>query len=392
MSQLKQIKIVLIMLALYCSNNVLAEKVTQQEADQNNKKAVMTDLADNWLEVAQQQYGKGYLKHAQKSLDTAKEYQKYLTPKKLKQFNLLIDKVEKTSVDQQLANEHIEKGRELLALGKVLRAKAHFAQAKKLITSKAAQKNLEKDMAILKEKIAEKKRQVAQLYNQSVDYYYDGKLEQARRGFIQVAGNGLMVAPKNKTAEDYLLKIDTILANQIQEQLNVTAFEQKQTKAQQIDKPAEINMLEADGIDHNALPVIILEDGIQKPAEMTIEEVTKSPEQVRKDLTELTEATTDIKTPNKKEAKRKKTSLETYMDAVVKDAVTRVWHLIDKGQFEPARKIVADAQKTLHKYKEKMTPEIFDDYANQLNQLDGEISKEEVRLLGNWDDKNAWRI
>ena len=396
MSQIKQIKIVLIILAIYCCNNTLAAKTTQQEADQNNKKIVMTTLANNWLEVAQQQYQKGYLKHAKKSLESAKEYQKYLTPKKLKQLNLLIEKVEKTTVNQQLATKHIDRGRELLTLKKALRAKAHFEQAEKLIESEHEQKQLKKDMAVLKEKIAEKKRQVAQLYNQSVDFYYDGKLEQARKGFIQVAGNGLMVAPKNKTAEDYLLKIDGILANQIQKQLDVTAFEQKQNSVYKIEKTVEMDKAEADGIDHNVLPIMLLEDGVAKensePIEMTIEEVTKKSDQARKDLTKLAEATGESKASVKKEPIQKKTPLETYMDAVVKEAVTKVWSLIDKGQFEPARKIVANAQETLHKYQDKMTPEIFDDYANQLSQLAGEISKEEVRLLGNWDDKNAWRI
>ena len=59
------------------------------------------------------------------------------------------------------------------------------------------------------------RKEITDLYNQSVEYYRQGELEKARDGFSQVAKSGVLIAPKGQTAEDYLLQIDSILTQRM---------------------------------------------------------------------------------------------------------------------------------------------------------------------------------
>jgi len=59
------------------------------------------------------------------------------------------------------------------------------------------------------------KSQFAQIYNLSVDFYLSGELEKAREGFARISKNDVLTAPVGKRPEDYLVKIDNILAQKV---------------------------------------------------------------------------------------------------------------------------------------------------------------------------------
>jgi len=56
------------------------------------------------------------------------------------------------------------------------------------------------------------KKEIAELYYHSIEFYQAGQLEKAREGFVKVLKSGLAPAPIAKTIRGYVVDIDNTLA------------------------------------------------------------------------------------------------------------------------------------------------------------------------------------
>jgi len=74
------------------------------------------------------------------------------------------------------------------------------------------------------------KSEVAEIYNRSVKFYEAGELEKAREGFARISRNSVLTAPVGKRAEDYLAKIDNILAQRVKPSVPTKAKPAETTK------------------------------------------------------------------------------------------------------------------------------------------------------------------
>jgi hypothetical protein len=97
--------------------------------------------------------------------------------------------------------------------GELIKAKAKLEEIKdNEFLTKAEQELITKGLNKLGNQLDEQKKENTELYNRSVELYKTGEFEKAREGFVKVAAGDLVTTPPGETAEDYLLKIDNILA------------------------------------------------------------------------------------------------------------------------------------------------------------------------------------
>ena len=60
--------------------------------------------------------------------------------------------------------------------------------------------------------LSKRKKEIAELYYRSIEFYQAGQLEKAREGFVKVLKSGLAPAPIAKTIRGYVADIDNTLA------------------------------------------------------------------------------------------------------------------------------------------------------------------------------------
>ena len=204
-----------LLIAAFCS---AAEPIRQGASEPNTaqpeqqKSTVLRGVALDWILVGTTQYNRGLYEQAEKSFLAAREFQEYLTAEEHKQLGEHLESTHQAAVEKRVVLEHIKIANGLLNQGQPIKARAHYEKVRNNPRlTEQQRKQIAGEIQKVDVTLDKQMKEITELYNRSVELYRAGQLDKAREGFSEVARYGLLVAPEGRSAEDYLVQIDSIL-------------------------------------------------------------------------------------------------------------------------------------------------------------------------------------
>lgn len=340
--------------------------VVRADAEQLDRDKIISQVAENWIAVAQKQYEKSMYVQAQKSLMRARQYYKYLNPKQKDNIDELIDKTRNAMLQKKQQLEQINIADELARRGQLLEAKAHLEQLgkSKLLNDAERQKVIE-DLRHINAQLDMRKQRMKELFEQSRKYYTSGELEKAREGFTEVAASGLYVPSKGMTAEQYLQQIDEFDMDELSPVPKAPDSGEKSKSLLWFwDKGKEGELKEP-----NKTELVDIAEPVTAP-ELKLDEVSEP--QVNK--RQPAQPSTDTEVSDENNIRR------SYVKAVVRDTQVKVARHLGKGEFGEAKVVVENARIVVEKYRSDIGAELFRQLAAE---LDG-LSRMILRQQGEW--------
>ena len=332
-------------------------------------KQIVHKVALRWIQVGSEQFDRGFYKAAEQSLLRARDYKEYLSAEELEQIETLLSKTHEASLQREGILKDIKEADKLMSSGKVVQAKAYYEKilSNQYISDEERQL-VGESLAEADSKLGGEKKDIAELYNKSVNLFEAGQYEEARDGFIKVSKNGLLVAPAGETAEDYLVKIDNILAKQAPAVEQFEELESPMEEIIEINEPAivEIKLPEVIEVNESAI--------VEVPAQV----VSVEPEAVA--VVEEKDAYIDV-------INRKMDILKSHTKAVVTDAIAKANAFINGGSFDEAKDAVATAQRLVNQNQLHLGNQLFMEYTDQLGQLHDQIEQGKKDQQTNLEEK-----
>ncbi|MHC4546518.1 MAG: hypothetical protein ACYTDW_19455, partial [Planctomycetota bacterium] len=288
----------------------LPKVASSQEVGAEEKKKVVRQVAQKWIQDGIAEYNKGYFKASELSLLRAQEYQGYLSDTERKKLNELIEKTHLAVLERQRILQHIQTADTLVQQGELAKAKAHLEKVKdsKFLTE-AERKQIAEGLGKLVTQPSGKTKQILDLYSRSVEFYRAGQLEKALEGFIKVAESGVFVSSAGQTAEDYIRLI--------------TAKMKAKAKAEKLPETPVTNQ-------EQWKPVVVTKS--------VIEPVT----------TPVSEPITNVGASYIQKVNRKRDIRRSYTRIVVNDANSKAQSYIIQGEFDKAKEVIGAAQRTVY--------------------------------------------
>ncbi|HPS54645.1 MAG TPA: hypothetical protein PLP05_03520, partial [Sedimentisphaerales bacterium] len=333
-------------------------------------KQIVHKVAIRWIQVGSEQFDRGFYKAAEESLLRAKDYKEYLSVDELNQIETLLTKTKEASVQRDGILKNIKEADALMSSGKTVQAKAYYEKIlSNQYLSEEERQLVTASLAKIETKVGGEKNEIAELYNKSVDLFKSGQYEQAREGFIKVSKNGLLVAGAGETAEDYLVKIDNILAKQAPA---VEQFEELDEPAKELTEVNDVAVVK-DTNEAAELKEFVVEAAPQEAVtveptttEITEVEVATAPEAAVS--VEKEDAYIDV-------INRKRDILKSHTNAVVTDSTAKANAFISEGKFDEAKDAVETAQRLVNANQLHLGDQLFTEYSNQLGQLHDKIEQ-----------------
>jgi hypothetical protein len=337
------------------------EQSPQQKAD------TLREVAQNWIQVGLEQYKRGLYAEAEKSFLAASEYQQYLTDKEVKQLEETIAKTHQAGVERQAALEQINQTQDLLSKGQTLEAKARYEKLRSSpYITEQQRKQISEQLITIEMSLDRQKEKITDLYNRSVELYKKGNLEEARNGFVEVAKYGLLVTPKGKSPEDYLVLIDKTLTDRLKSGLSAESKPTPTPPAETEKTPTAPQKSETQLSQPSPEPQPsekpYLEE--QPPSSQELAEVAAPAEPTAQ--AQQPEATTPEAAPVD-EAKAK--IVRSYTKAVVEDTAVKVGFYIGKGELDKAVNAVRSASDVVSENRPLLGDELFTQYTIRLKRL-----------------------
>jgi type II secretory pathway component GspD/PulD (secretin) len=360
--------LLVVLVSLLFLTPVLAEVAPSKPSD-DNKARVVRQVAQKWIEVGAEQYKRGYFKAAKQSFLRAQDYQEYLTADERAKLTALLEKTHKGILEREYILETIRTADELVKQGEQIKAKAKLEEIKdsEFLTD-AERELITKGLKKLSDRLDEQKKEITELYNRSVEFYKAGELEKAREGFVKIAAGDLVTAPPGETAEDYLLKIDNVLAQKA-EPSAPTEAQPEDTLGATIAAITK-ELVNGKKVEPNEPKAVAEQKVVQEPNE---QQVAQEPNRLEVAAAPEGEAPEDtyIKVIN-----RKRNIRQSHTRAVVNDAVTKVQNYISKDEFDKAKEEVERAERIVNEYQLDLGEALFKQHSDELKQLAQTIVQE----------------
>jgi hypothetical protein len=336
----------------------------QSQPNETDKEKIVRQVAQKWIEVGAEQYKRGYFKAAKQSFLRAQDYQEYLTADEREKLTALLEKTHKSILAREYILEAIRMADGLVKQGELIKARERLEEIKDSeFLTKAEQELITKGLQKLNGQLGEQKKVATEIYNRSVELYKAGELEKAREGFVKIATRSdLVAAPPGETAEDYLLKIDNVLAQK--------AEPSKPTEAKPEDElETTIASITKELLGGEAEPNEVAEQQVvQEPNEQQVVQEPNKLEVAVAPEGETTEAAasgdTYIEVIN-----RKRNIRQSHTRAVVNDAVAKVQNYISQDEFDKAKEEVERAERLVNEYQTDLGDELFRQHSGELKQL-----------------------
>lgn len=330
-------------------------KAGPSQPDEAEKQKVLHKIARDWIRVGTRQYERSFYKQAEQSFFQAVGYQQYLTTTEREQLSDFLEKTYKAELEREHILEQVKAANELAGRGQPGKAKSEFEKFKDSeFLTETERHEIAEVLSKLKKQLNQRTTEISKLYNHSVGLYLTGRLEEARQGFIEVAKSGLLVAPVGKSAEDYLVKIDNILARRIE--LSTAAQAEPQKK-----------LLES--------TVTAIEDKLLGSQTRSSQHQQQADEQPDKpdNTASVAKPLSDSESSN-----RRKSILRSYAKAVVNDAVAKAQDYIEQGQFDKAEAVIKTAGTIVSKNRVHLGDKLFRQFNNKLAKLRAKIGRKQA--------------
>jgi tetratricopeptide (TPR) repeat protein len=341
------------------------------------KTNVLREEAQNWIKVGLTQFKRGLYEQAEKSFITAQELGEHLSAQEHKELQDYLVKVRKATIEKQEALEHLKKAQELVKQGQPIEARAHYEKVRNSqYLTEQQRKEVAGELKKIDNSFDRQKMEITQLYNRSVEFYKAGELEKARDGFVEVARYGLLTAPEGQTAEDYLIRIDSILTDRLKNKSTVESAPPPvlppiTPPAEEIKKSPEINQqLPAE------VEITLLKPGSGRQPPVQKEEDKQQPADAQKEVAQVVE---NVGTEQEKQpetvspAEAKKNIARIYTKAVVDDAASKVEFCIKQGEFDKAVEAVRAATQAVRENRPYIGEDLFIQHTIRLKQLADKI-------------------
>jgi hypothetical protein len=329
---------------------VLSVQIVKAEptrSDEIKKQDVLRQVAQDWLRVGTEQYERSFYKQAEQSLFRAVEYQQYLTTDERKQLNNFLEKT-KAELERQRVLEQIKAANELAKQGRSGTAESMLEELESSsFLNEAERREVAGTIDGLEKQQDKLTTDMSELYDHCVGLYLAGRLEEARAGFFKVAKSGLLMEPAGESAEDYLVRIDNILAQGTK--LSTEAQTEPQKK-------------------------------LLKSTVTTIEDELLGSQ--TKEKTQRQEKTDeDINRPvsNSEISERRANILRSYTMAVVNDAVAKIQNCMKQGEFDKAEAVIETAESIVNKNGSYLGDKLLQKFNNKLMELRVEIGRQRPR-------------
>ena len=350
---------ILLVLILLLTIPIVSREGTLCRAGETDKPKIMVrQVAEKWIQVGTEQYGRGLYKEAEQSFLRAMDYQEYLTTEQKTNLNSLLEQTHIAVLERNSITKHIQTANELIEQGELTKAKLHLEKVRdnKFLTAEEQKLTGEK-LKKIEEQSAGRKKQIAELYSRSVGLYRSGDMEKAREGFMEVSKSGLFVSSEGQSPEDYLVKIDEILAQGTKAGApNGEVAAKKVSKA----RPEAAEAAKVGGTEGTAseeLMVVASEGKTEtKPAAAVADGAAKE------------DTGSYIEVVN-----RQRNILRSHTKAVVNDSITQATNFMSKGEFDKAKDAVETAEQVVNKNQLHLGEELFKEYSNQLKGLSEQI-------------------
>ncbi len=363
-------KLPLVILASILLVATSVSEVAQSQVSEADKQGVVRQVAQKWIEVGTEQYQRNFYKQAEQSFLRAQGYQEYLTAGEREKLSELLEKTRIAAVERERILKTIQTADELVEQGELIKAKAHLEKARgsEFLTGEE-QKLITEGLEEIGSQLGvqeEGKEEIVELYNRSVEFYHIGQLEKAREGFAKVAESGLLVAPAGMTAEDYLMKIDSILGQRVKPLAPSKAEPAKE------GLEAAVAAIKDELLDVEAEPAVEVEAAKESEPEVA-EEPNKPAAVVVSEP--VTEEGGYIEVVN-----RKRNIRRAHVKAVVDDAVTKAQSYISQGKFDKAEEVVEEAERTVNENYLQLGDHLFKQYSGELKQLSERIVEGQSKI------------
>ena len=333
--------------------SIAAEPARPDSSDPNRgkpeqqKEKVLREVAQNWILVGITQYKKGLYEQAEESFLTARGFQEYLTAEERKQLEEHLDSTHRAAVEKQAVLEQIKTANDLLNQGQPIKARAYYEKVRNSpYLTEQQRRQIDREIQKVDLNFDKQMKEITELYNRSVELYRAGQFEKAREGFADVARYGLLVAPEGRSAEDYLVQIDSILTERLK----------SPSPAQSVSSPV--------------LPVAVPPAEKQKKSKPSAsprgEHQEQTVQQRAAEVTEIAEPTPAQAEPAL-DARTK--IIRTYTKAVVEDTIAQVQRHIIRREFDKAIDSVRKATDIVRENRPFIGDELFAQYSIMLKQL-----------------------
>lgn len=327
----------------------------QNQRDNADKQQVLHEVAQKWIEVGREQYNRGLYKQAEQSLRFAQDYQDCLTAAEREQLKALLEKACAAATEKERILEDIKSANKLAEQGRLTEARGHFEKIRDAAElTKEEQKLVAEGLKGVNHRLSEQKKEIDELYKQSMDFYGKGEIEKAREGF---------------------LKIDNILAG-----ITVPSAETAEKTAASIPKSA-VSIADEKGSDETTWePVEKKEQEEQAVNESKTEDSVEA--EITEEPNEFSAAGVPVPSTNESRgieitADRKENILRGYTKAVVTDAIAKAQSYISEGSIEEAKQAIKAAEQTVNKNREHLGDELSQQYLSQLEQLTEKITEKQ---------------
>ncbi|MHC4746562.1 MAG: hypothetical protein ACYS18_04480 [Planctomycetota bacterium] len=322
------------LLAVLVSILLLTTIMSQVAPCQTDKEKTVRQVAEKWIQVGVEQYQRGFYNNAEQSFLRALDYQQYLSAAEQQKLSDLLEKTHIAVLERKRILSHLQTADELVKKGERIRAKAHLEKVKDSeYLTKGERQLIVEGLENLQTQLGQKEKEVAELYQRSVQLYHAGQLEKAREGFIKVANSGVVVAPEGERAEDYLLKIDETLVQSVGLATGIV------TEPEQRDERTISALDSFVGVETESVPT--------SPRPLT---------------TAGKGGYIDVITS-------KNNRLRSYTKVVVNDAVAKVEAYINQGEFDKAKEAVETAERLVNENQLRLGEDAFREYSGRLGEL-----------------------
>jgi type II secretory pathway component GspD/PulD (secretin) len=358
--------LVILVSLLLLTTSALSDVAPSQPSEADKEK-IVRQVAQRWIQVGAEQYKRGYFKAAKQSFLLAQDYQKYLTADEREKLTALLEKTHKGILERERILETIRTADGLVKQGELIKAKARLEEIKDSeFLTKAEQELITKGLDKLGNQSGEQKKEITELYNRSVEFYNAGQLEKAREGFVKVAASNLVAAPPGETAEDYMVKIDGILA-----------------KRAKPSAPTEAQPEDELGATIASITKELVNGKKAEPNEVAERQVGQEPKGLVVAAVPRGEATEAVASKNTyiEVINRKRNIRQSHTRAVVNDAVAKVQNYISQDEFDKAKQEVERAERIVNEYQPDLGDELFRQQSGELKQLAEKIVQEQDKRV-----------
>jgi hypothetical protein len=322
-------------------------KAEPNQPDETEKQKVLRQAAQDWLWVGAKQYERSLYKEAEQSFFRAVEYQQYLTVDERRQLNNFLEKT-KAELERQRVLEQIKAANELARQGRPGTAESMLEALKDSnFLTKAERSEVARTISELEKQLNQLTTEIDELYNHCVGLYLAGQLEEARQGFIKVAKSGLLEAPAGESAEDYLVKIDNILAQRTK------LSPEAQTEPRKKLLKSTVTTIEDELLSSRI-------KGESQRQERTDEDINRPVSD-----SEISERRANI--------------LRSYTMAVVNDAVAKVQNYVEGGEFDKAEAAIEAAESIVNKNRAYLGDKLLQEFNDKLTELRAKIGRQQPR-------------